>query len=307
VTGFDDWSDAKDWTPEQLAYASAHELVQGRLPLRAQWRLAEQRKRAEAGDPGAFTSDLTVEEFAAIRSVGFTPVGQVLGTAVYNVGYAFGGCGYSTLYTVGAPAMILSGFEQLVEDARYAALRRMTFECEALGGDGVVGVRLAAQPFHEIGLEFLAIGTAVRADGDVRPVRPFTSDLSGQDFAKLLRAGWVPVALLQGVGASIRHDDWLQFSQGMSWMNQEMTGLTSLVEVARSRARLSLTRDAAMAGAHTVVLRDMMTRMFHRECRSTEGHDHIAEALLWGTGIVPFTTARHRDGDVPLKMLRLNR
>ena len=87
-----------EWTEERIAEASAAELSAGRLPMRAQWRLAEQRQRAERGEPGSFTSDLTVEEFAAIRSVGFSPVGQVMGSAVYNVGWAYSGCGYYGYY-----------------------------------------------------------------------------------------------------------------------------------------------------------------------------------------------------------------
>jgi uncharacterized protein YbjQ (UPF0145 family) len=306
VTGFDDWSDAEDWQLDEVASASVRELVRGRLPLRAQQRLAEQRRRAEAGEPGAFTSDLTVEEFAAIRSVGFTPVGQVLGTAVYNVGLTTGGCGVVRAAVFGRRTRKFRPLEQLLNDLGRVAVERMTFECEALGGDGVVGVRLAVLPFYDVGMEFLAIGTAVRADGAVRPGRPFTSDLSGQDFAKLLRAGWVPVALLQGVGAAIRHEDWYQSSLFTSWRNQELTGPTSLVQMARAEARKGLAAEAARAGAHTVVLRDMMTRTYRWECGVVEGHDRAAEALLWGTGIVPYRTGR-RGGDVPLKMLRLNR
>ena len=61
------------------------------------------RERAAAGRPrpgwprsrrsGTWGSALTTDEFAAIRSVGFEPVGQVLGAAVYNIGYTGGyGC-----------------------------------------------------------------------------------------------------------------------------------------------------------------------------------------------------------------------
>jgi len=307
VTELDDWSDAKDWTPEQIAYASAAELAAGRLPLRAQWRLADQRRR---GGPDAFTSDLTVEEFAAIRSVGFRPVGQVLGTAVYQIAAVNQGCGISQLYPADAPVAVLQFAQALLNEARHLAVRRMRFECAALDGDGVVGVRLGVQPFHEIGLEFLAIGTAVRAAGPVRPPRPFTSDLSGQDFATLIRAGWVPVALLQGVGVTVRHNDWSQRMQSLSWENQELAGATALVQAARSVARTGLARDAAGVGAHTVVLRDLMSQVYERKCLSGyEAHDRIAEVVMWGTGIVPFDrkdSQRRPTAEPPLPMLRLN-
>jgi uncharacterized protein YbjQ (UPF0145 family) len=296
------------WTEEQIAEASAAELRAGRLPMRAQWRLAEQRERAERGEPGAFTSDLTVEEFAAIRSVGFSPVGQVLGSAVYNVGWAYSGCGYYGYYGYGAaPVVPVPATQQLLNQARHRAVNRMRQECAALGGDGVVGVRLTVRPFHGIGLEFFAIGTAVRADGDRRPKKPFTSDLSGQDFAKLLRAGWVPVALVQGVGAMVRHKDRFQLAWGNSWYNQELIGSTALVHAARDAARDSLTADARHVGGHTVVLRDTVLQVFESRCASgTEGEDQHANAYLWGTAIVPFTRAARPDGP-PLQMLRLDR
>ena len=39
---------------------------------------------------GTWSSALSTEEFAAIRSAGFEPVGQVLGAAVYNIGFSGG-------------------------------------------------------------------------------------------------------------------------------------------------------------------------------------------------------------------------
>ena len=54
------------------------------LPAAAQARMAEIR------GSGTWGSSLSTDEFAAIRSTGFEPVGQVLGAAVYNVGYTGG-------------------------------------------------------------------------------------------------------------------------------------------------------------------------------------------------------------------------
>ena len=323
----------QDWTAEEIAQGSAAEISAGRLPLRAQWRIAEQRGRRDRGEPGSFTSDLTVEEFAAIRSVGFSPVGQVLGSAVYNVGWSYTGCGY--YYggagfggpALGGPRLGGPGFggpglggiaggwmsapvvpvpatQQLLNQARHRAVERMRQECAGLGGDGVVGVRLSVQSFYGNGLEFMAIGTAVRADGRARPPRPFTSDLTGQDFAKLIRAGWVPVALVQGVGAMIRHDDWTVMSQRGSWYNQELNGLTELVHAARDAARASLATDAKHRGGHTVLLRDLTLHVSGQHCAGGgEGEDHIANSFLWGTAVVPFET--HASIEAPLPMLRL--
>jgi hypothetical protein len=127
---------------------------------------------------------LTCQELAAVGSVGFAPVGQVFGAAVYAAGSASGSrCPGSPAVQVpdrGDPA----GFGPLVEamyQARRAAVDRMTAECAALGGHGVVGVRLSRGPFALGGLEFTAIGTAVRAAGAAAgPPAPFTSDVSGR-------------------------------------------------------------------------------------------------------------------------------
>ena len=45
---------------------------------------------AEIRRSGTWGSALTTDEFAAIKSTGFEPVGQVLGAAVYNIGYTGG-------------------------------------------------------------------------------------------------------------------------------------------------------------------------------------------------------------------------
>jgi len=67
-----------------------------------------------------------------------------------------------------------------------------------------VGVRLDVN-YYEWGkstAEFIAIGTAVKAkDGSTwrnAEGKPFTSDLSGQDFWTLLHAGYAPLGLVLG-------------------------------------------------------------------------------------------------------------
>ena len=146
------------------------------LPAVAEARMAEIRRS------GTWGSALTTDEFAAIRSVGFEPVGQVLGACVYNIGYTGGyncpGAWGSWGYVPARTTTQVSGrggfgsFGPLVQsmyEARHKALDRMTAECEELGGHGVVGVRLTIGGFPAGGLEFKAIGTAIRAPG-VPPV-----------------------------------------------------------------------------------------------------------------------------------------
>jgi uncharacterized protein YbjQ (UPF0145 family) len=171
---------------------------------------------------------------------------------------------------------------------------RMAAECAALGGDGVVAVRLHIAPFQGASqhLEFQAIGTAVRASGNVRPGRVFLSHLSGQDFAKLISFGWVPVDMALGMSIGVRHDDWqVNWSSGMFATNQEVGGWTELVSVTRNEARRHFMVDTARAGAEGVVVSDIDLHVRERECSYNEHRrDHVVEATFIGTSILRFET-----------------
>jgi uncharacterized protein YbjQ (UPF0145 family) len=237
---------------------------------------------------GTWGSALTSDEFAAIRSVGFEPVGQVFGAAVYSAGSASGSS---------CPGTGGSSFGPLVQamnQARHTAIDRMTAECAALGGHGVVGLRLSMGSFVLGGLEFSAMGTAVRAPGAVhRPREPFTSDLSGQDFAKLIMSGWVPAGLVLGISICARHDDRTTTRQ-TRWRsgNAEVAGWTELFGQSRREARNQLESDVRRLGAEGVVIAAMRMRVRERDCPVQLGRrDHIVEATLIGTAIAGFSAA----------------
>jgi len=168
------------------------------VPQDAIRRLAE----LTPGHPGAiFTSDLSVNEFLLVREVGFRPLGLVLGSSIYHVGLQVARWGKSQELDVLSQAMY---------HARELAMTRMEAEAQALGADGVVGVRLEVE-MKEFGAdiaEFIAVGTAVKGEpgaggGGVTDWRnnkglPFTSDLSGQDFWTLIRAGYAPLGMVMG-------------------------------------------------------------------------------------------------------------
>jgi len=278
------------------------------LPSAARARMAEIR------DSGTWGSALSTAEFAAIRSTGFEPVGQVLGAAVYNVGYTGGfSCpgAWAGFGRFGGPAVgvtTVSGdgnfasFAPMVTtlyQARRDAIDRMTAECAALGGHGVVGVNLSIGAFPAGGLEFKALGTAVRGPGPPL-ARPFTSDLSGQDFAKLFMDGWMPAGLVLGISVGARHDDWLTVTQ-TRWGagNTEVHGYTEVVTHTRHDAREQLEKDVARLGADGVVVTTVTTKVRDRDCPAAEGRrDHIVEATLIGTAIARFH-ARSRAAERP--------
>ncbi len=269
------------------------------LPPAAAARIAELRSS------GTWGSALTADEFAAIRSVGFEPVGQVFGAAVYSAGSA----SRSTCPAVGGSsgdgppipsAVQVSGrggsFGPLVQTmdlARLTAVGRMATECAELGGHGVVGARLTRGSFPAGGPQFTVIGTAVRALGAQRPPVPFTAEVSGQDFAKLIMTRWVPVGLVLGLSIGSRHDD-RKTTRQARWGsgNAEVAGWTELVSESRDDARRQLESDVKRLGADGVVIATMELQARQRDCPETAGrHDHIVETTLIGTAIARFARA----------------
>jgi uncharacterized protein YbjQ (UPF0145 family) len=170
----------------------------------------------------------------------------------------------------------------------------MTAECVALGALGVIAVHLEAGPFgdDEDILEFRALGTAIRAPGVVSRAQPFASDLSGQDFTKLVGHGWMPVGLALGVAVGYRHDDWLTRGQTkMTAGNVEVEGYTYLVRQMRTDARNELELDLVRMGADGVVVREMQTKITERKCPIVPlGHDHVVESTIVGTAITQFAS-----------------
>ena len=277
---------------------------------------------AELRSSGTWGSVLTAQEFAAIRSVGFEPVGQVFGAAVYSAGPANG---YSCPAAPGSsgvgPAAQVSGrggrgsFGPLVQTmdlarhlARHTAVGRMITECAELGGHGVVGVRLSRGSFPLGGPQFTALGTAVRAPGAAHgPPVPFTAEVSGQDFAKLMMTGWVPAGLVLGISIGSRHDDRTTARQAR-WGsgNAEVAGWTELVSQSRHDARRQLESDVKRLGAEGVVIATMQMRVRERDCPVTVGRrDHIVEATLIGTAVARFSRARQRHDGPALPIMPL--
>jgi uncharacterized protein YbjQ (UPF0145 family) len=306
------------------------------LPAAAEARVAGIRAS------GTWGSALTSGEFAAIRSVGFEPVGQVFGAAVFGVAY---GDGYSCPRTSASSAEAvqvapsdqqaerdpqeperdeegpLGPLVRAMDQARLTAVERLTAECAELGGDGVVGLRVSRGSFLLGGQEFAAVGTAVRArgaesttfsatvrargavTGSARRAEsvaatgaargepaPFTSDLSGQDFAKLIMAGWVPAGLVLGVAIGACHDDWQTTRQTRRWSgNREVVGWTDVVNQSRRDARDRLGRDIQRLGAEGAVIARMQLRVTMRDCPAQPGRrDHIVEASILGTAVARF-------------------
>src|SRR5471030_1529315 len=115
------------------------------LPQHARERLADMRSH------NFFTSDLSVNEFLLVKEVGFHPVGLVMGSSIYHIGLSLARWGKN---------MEMQSLTQALYHSRELAMQRMEEEADALGADGIVGVRLTVN-LHAWGsnvIGFLAIG-----------------------------------------------------------------------------------------------------------------------------------------------------
>lgn len=247
----------------------------GGIPLGAERRL---RELGEHG--GAFTSDLSVGDFALCHQLGLKPVSQVMGSSIYQVGYQ----------TTPWPSAMGGGFMfemQALSDAwnevRELALGRLAQEAGHVGADAVVGVdlRTGEHDWAENAIEYVVIGTAIRHDqasqakGHTPPARqrgPVLTELSVADYAKLLSAGVEPLGVVAWssvffVGASYS----TQMMSGVGGLgftqNQELPEFTQGVYSARESVVARLTHQAAKLDASGVI----GVRIAHGIQRTTVG------------------------------------
>ena len=218
-------------------------------PQAADGRLAH---TAGADPDGVFTSDLSVSEYALLGEAGFEPLGFVVGSSIYHIGLQVG------RWSQNFELQVLT---QAMYNARELAMTRMRAEADHLGADGIVGVTLQLQMYAwgEDVLEFVATGTAVRALGAAGGVhrapdgRAFTSDLSAQDFFRLLASGAVPVAFVLGTCVyHIAHQSVMQTLR-QTGQNQEMVMFTQGVYEARELALARMQAEAAQADSSGIV------------------------------------------------------
>ena len=233
--------------------------------------------RGGDGKRGLFTSDLSVNEFLLVQEAGFDPVGMVVGSSIYHIGYQ------QAYFNVSQELPVLT---QAMYSARELAMARMEAEADALGADGIVGVRLDVGRYEwgENLAEFIAVGTAVRShDGTSHRTKfgkPFTSDLSGQDFRTLLQAGYRPLGLTMGTCVyHVAHQGLGQWFKTMG-RNTEMQNFTQALYDARELAMERMQAEATNLDAEGIVGTQIK--------ESSHGWDsHIIEFFAVGTAVTP--------------------
>ncbi len=234
--------------------------------------------RSQGHPDGVFTSDLSVNEYLLVREAGFEPIGMVLGSSIYHIGYQ---------QSRWKQSMEMDVLTQAMYEARELAMSRMEEEAAELGADGVVGVRLEVNRYEwgESLAEFLAIGTAVVArepGGHFRSFRgkPFTSDLSGQDFWTLLRAGYRPLSMVMGSCVyHVAHQGMLK-SMSLVGQNQEMPNFTQALYDARELAMERMQAEAHEEKAEGIV-------GVRIDEKSHGWGSHVIEFFAVGTAVTP--------------------
>jgi uncharacterized protein YbjQ (UPF0145 family) len=241
---------------------------------------------------GFFTSDLSVNEFLLVKAAGFDPLGLVIGSSIYHVGYQRGA------WTQNQEMQVLS---QAMYEARELAMTRMEEEADQLGADGVVGVRLDVSRHEWSGelAEFIAVGTAVRhSEGVLHRApngRPFTSDLSGQDFYTLLSAGYRPLGLVMGTCVyHVAHQGLGGWAKKVG-RNAEMPNFTQALYDARELAMERMQNEAEGLEAEGIVGVQLV--------EGSHGWDsHVIEYFAIGTAVMPTSD----DHTIPAPSLVLN-
>lgn len=277
---------------KQRREASRLSLEQGGLPLNAIDRLKEQASRQ--GTPGhLFTSDLSVNELLLIGQVGYEPLGQVMGSSIFHIGWQW-------MPTWTGASGELQVLTQAYYQARHLAIGRLQQEAALLGATGVVGVRLERKQY-EWGaslLEFAAIGTAIRErnlPADAVGRAPFVSDLSGEEYWTLRQAGFRPVGFAMGNCTYYQVATWRTRQattggmMGGGWLNQELPDYTQAVYTARALAMDRMEHEARAVSALGVVGADVQIEAEPREVGGDNNRriDMVFHFTSTGTAIAP--------------------
>jgi len=224
-----------------------------------------------------------------VKQAGFDPLGLVIGSSIYHIGYQ---------QSSWKQSMEMNVLSQAMYEARELAMTRMEEEADQLGADGIVGVRLDIGRYEwgEHLAEFIAIGTAVKhREGEMHRApngRPFTSDLSGQDFWTLLSSGHRPVGLVMGSCVYHVAHQGMFASMRQIGQNVEMPNFTQALYDARELAMERMQKEAEGLEAEGIVGVQLQER-------SHGWGSHVIEFFAIGTAIVPMPGEKQLPAPTP--------
>lgn len=249
----------------------------------------------QAEEGGNWSSDLSAAELTAVRHAGFEPVDLVLGSSIYHVGAQWnsGWSGWRNTYPCtygswGSDHRTGYNWEHTVyqtgvDEAYRLALGRLIEETREAKAHGVVGVRVNMRNMEHVGgmIEFTAIGTAIKRRGAPLLDEPFTSHLSGVEFAKLMQTGYVPTRLVFTVSAVQINEGCVVEHQAQSFANQEINQISDAVRWVRHNVINQLAEISAPYGKHTIGVKTrvkthevgMRSRLIHMDALGTVVHE----------------------------------
>jgi uncharacterized protein YbjQ (UPF0145 family) len=273
-------------------------VARGGIPL-----AAEERVRELAEGATAFTSGLSIADFALARLDAVQPVCQVMGSSVYKVGWqnfpwrgAWGGGSLTEL-------------RQLTDawnHARSLALGRLEQEARLAGCHAVVDVTFGnnRHDFLDDEIEVVVNGTAVRLpEGGEAPV---LTDLSLPDYTLVRRAGYRPVGVVASTSVFYIVPTWQTQRATAGWQryqpNQELVDFTQGVYAARENALARAQAQAAALGAGGLIGVDLDHHIAIREIENGgKREDLIVTFHILGTAIAPAAEHRSLDPQVILR------
>jgi uncharacterized protein YbjQ (UPF0145 family) len=256
----------------------------GGIPLSA-----EQRIRELAGGERAFTSNLSISDFALSRLDGVRPICQVMGSTIYKVGwqnFPWGGWNY------GAQLTELRALTDAWNHARSLALGRLAEEARLAGCHAVVDVTFAGNRHEFLSgeIEIVVNGTAVHLpEGGKTPV---LTDLSLPDYTLLRRAGYRPVGVVASTSVFYIVPTRATRQATTGWQryqpNQELPDFTQGVYAAREMALSRATRQAHELGAGGLIGVSIDHGIEIREVdNGGKREDLIVTFHILGTAIAP--------------------
>lgn len=281
---------------EQRRLQDIARVERGGIPLSA-----EERIRELAGGDRAFTSGLSINDFALSRLDGVRPICQVMGSSIYKVGwqnFPWGGWNY------GAQLTELRALTDAWNHARSLALGRLAQEAQLAGCHAVVDVSFNANrhDFLNDEIEIVVNGTAVhlpdepsgddgRAGSAGGGGQPVLTDLSLPEFTLLRRAGYRPMGIVASTSVFYIVASWATRRATMGWQrfqpNQELTDFTQGIYAARETALWRAGAQALDQGAGGLIgvkiEHDIEVREVEQNNSSRE--DLIVTFHLLGTSI----------------------
>jgi uncharacterized protein YbjQ (UPF0145 family) len=270
---------------DPAADADVARLERGGIPL-----AAEQRVRRLAAGATAFSSGLSIADFALSRLDGVRPICQVMGSSIYKVGWQR----FPWASSWGRGSLTeLRPLTDAWNHARSLALGRLEQEASLAGCHAVVDVSFSGNrhEFLSDEIEIVVNGTAVHLPegGDA----PVLTDLSMPDYALLRRAGYRPVGVVASTSVfyivpsqqtQLATTGWPRFQA-----NQELPDFTQGVYAAREMALARATEQAASLAAGGLIGVDIEHDIAIRKVGGEGGEreDLVVTFHVLGTAIAP--------------------